>query len=209
MDMLDRLATALNRNDERPNVELAGALAESGDQAAIAELAQALAAAPAGLRNDAVKTLYEIGYLRPELVAPHLGAILPLLASSNNRTVWGALQALETIAPLRSDDLLPRVPAILAAADKGSVIARDKAIFILVALAGKGHAGALLPILLDRLDHAAPNQFPTYAEAIAAVAEGDHAAALAAILRRRLPAVAGSAKRARIEKLLRRLEKRG
>lgn len=204
MSVLDRLATALERNDERPNVELAEHLAETGDAKAIAELAGALKTAPVALRNDALKTLYEIGYRRPELVAPHIDAIWPLLDSSNNRSVWGALQAIETLAPLKPDATLTHVPAILAAADKGSVIAKDKAIFILVTLAGKGHSGTLLPTLLDRLDGAAPNQFPTYAEAIATVTAPEHRPALAAILTRRLNDVAG-AKKARIDKLLRKL----
>lgn len=204
MSVLAKLATALNRNDERPNVELAAQLAAGADRAAIAELAGALGTAPVGLRNDALKVLYEIGYRRPDLVAPHLDAVLPLLASGNNRSVWGALQALETLAPLRPADLLPHVPAILAAADRGSVIAKDKAIFILVALARHGHAGALAPTLLDRLEHAAPNQFPTYAEAISTVVAADQRPTLAAILAARSGALAG-AKRARVEKLLRKL----
>jgi hypothetical protein len=204
MSVLDRLATALDRNDERPNVELAQQLAASGDAAAIAELAGALKTAPAALRNDALKTLYEIGYRRPELIVSHIDAIWPLLASSNNRSVWGALQAIETVAPLQPDAVLAHVPAILAAADKGSVIAKDKAVLILVILAGAGHAEALLPILLDRLAGAAPNQFPTYAEAIATVITPAHRPTLAEVLTRRLGDMAG-AKRARAEKLLRKL----
>ena len=59
MSVLDELASALGRNDEQPNVELAEKLAASGDKAAIAELVGALGDKSA-LANDAIKTLYEI-----------------------------------------------------------------------------------------------------------------------------------------------------
>src|SRR6218665_1275383 len=204
-DVLARLASAMDRNEERPNVELAGELAESGDAKAIAVLADALASGTAAVQNDAIKVLYEIGALQPALVAPHAQAFFRLLGSRNNRNVWGALQAIESIAAEAHAEVARHIPIILAAADKGSVIARDKAIGILVALAGKGHD--TLPTLLARLEHAAPNQFPTYAEQIGSVAAGKHKTALIEIVERRLPRVDGTAKVARLGKLLRRLRK--
>src|SRR5690349_12102688 len=98
MSVLDKLAGALDRNDERPNVELADAIAANPDKAAIKELVAALTAAPIAVQNDAIKVLYEIGARRPKLVAGHADAFLALLKSKNNRNVWGALQALESIA---------------------------------------------------------------------------------------------------------------
>lgn len=44
MSVLGKLASALGRNDEQPNVELAEALVAKPDRAAIAELAGALSA---------------------------------------------------------------------------------------------------------------------------------------------------------------------
>lgn len=207
MDVLGRLATALGRNDERPNVEFAGELAASGDKQAIRELADALATVSVAVQNDALKVLYEIGALRPELVAPHAGAFFALLQSRNNRNVWGALQAIEAITPLEPKAVLAELDPILAAADRGSVIAKDKAIGILVGLAAAGHGKKTLPILLDRLAKAAPNQFPTYAEQIATVATGPDKTKLAAIIEKRRPKVAGAAKLARLDKLLRKLAK--
>ena len=54
MSVLGRLASALGRNDERPNVQLAETLAASADAAAIAELVAALAG-KAAVANDAIK----------------------------------------------------------------------------------------------------------------------------------------------------------
>ena len=90
MSVLGRLASALERNDERPNVELAEALVAKPDKAAIVELADALSAGTVAQQNDAIKVLYEIGERKPELVAPHAEALFALLKSKNNRNVCGA-----------------------------------------------------------------------------------------------------------------------
>lgn len=206
MSVLGRLASALGRNDERPNIELAEALAASADAAAAAELVAALAG-PIAVASDAIKVLYELGERRPELVAPYAEEFIALLASKNNRMVWGALAAIATVAALRADSVLAALDAILAAADASTVIAKDKANAMLVNLAKAGHAAQVLPILLSRLGDAAPNQFPTYAEQIAAVVDAGHKPKLIEILEARLPGVEGRAKRARVEKLLTKLRK--
>jgi hypothetical protein len=205
MSVLGRLASALERNDERPNFDLAEELAASGDKAAIAELLVALSGGTTAVQNDAIKVLYEIGARRPELVSSHAGAFLALLKSRNNRNVWGALQALESIAATVPDELAANLDAILAAADKGSVIANDKAIQILATLAAKGHAKRAVPALLSRLDDAAPNQFPMYAEFAAPVIGPADRAAFRAILEARLVKIPQPAKRKRVEKVLKRL----
>ncbi|ODT05768.1 MAG: hypothetical protein ABS35_46680 [Kaistia sp. SCN 65-12] len=204
MSVLGKLASALGRNDEQPNVELAEALAAKPDAAAIAELAGALATGSTAVSNDAIKVLYELGALKPELVAPHTGAFLTLLGGKNNRNVWGALYAIETITALQPDPVLKQLPAILAAADKGSVIAKDKAVAILVKLAAAGHGAKALPILLERLEGAAPNQFPMYAEQALPVIDAAHRAAFVRLLEARLGSIEASAKRTRVEKVLRR-----
>lgn len=206
MSVLGRLASALGRNDERPNIELAEALAASADAAAAAELVAALAG-PIAVASDAIKVLYELGERRPELVAPYAEEFIAPLASKNNRMVWGALAAIATVAALRADAVLAALDAILAAADASTVIAKDKANAMLVNLAKAGHAAQVLPILLSRLGDAAPNQFPTYAEQIAAVVDAGHKPKLIEILEARLPGVEGRAKRARVEKLLTKLRK--
>lgn len=207
MSVLDRLATALGRNDERPNVELADKIAERGDMAAVKELVEALTTGTVAVQNDAIKVLYETARLWPDLVAPHVDAFIGLLQGRNNRNVWGALQAIETLTPVRARKVAAALPAILAAADRGSVIAKDKAIGILVRLAAAGYGETALPTALTRLVDAAPNQFPTYAEAIATVADAATKPMLAAIVEKRLPGVVGATKRTRLEKLLRMLAK--
>jgi hypothetical protein len=142
--------------------------------------------------------------LKPELVAPHAPAFLKLLSGKNNRNVWGALQAIETITSLQPAAVLAQLPAILVAADKGSVIAKDKAVAILVKLAAAGHGSKVLPVLLERLDGAAPNQFPMYAEQAQPVIDAAHREAFVRLLETRLTSIEASAKRTRVEKVLRR-----
>jgi hypothetical protein len=205
MSVLGRLASALERNDERPNVELAEDLAASGDRAAIAELVAALSGGTTAVQNDAIKVLYEIGARNPELVTGYAGAFLALLNSRNNRNVWGALQALESIAAAVPDELAGSLDAILLAADKGSVIAKDKAMQILATLAAKGHAKRAVPALLTRLEDAAPNQFPMYAEVAAPAIGPSHRVAFREILEGRLKTIPQPAKRKRVEKVLKAL----
>jgi len=204
MSVLGKLASALGRNDEQPNVELAEALAATPDVAAVAELAGALATGSTAISNDAIKVLYELGERRPELVAPHAKAFLTLLGGKNNRNVWGALQAIEAITVLQPAAVLAELPKIIAAADKGSVIAKDKAVAILVKLAAAGHGGKALPVLLERLEGAAPNQFPMYAEQAQPVIDAAHREAFVRLLETRLNSIEASAKRTRVEKVLRR-----
>ena len=205
MSVLDKLAGALGRNDERPNVELAETLAVNADKTAIRELVAALSASPVPVQNDAIKVLYEIGARDPKLIAPHAPAFFALLKSRNNRNVWGALQAIDSIAGLASKDVAAQLDAILAAADKGSVIAKDKAMSILAQLASGGHAARAVPILLARLKDAAPNQFPMYAEFAAPVIDPAHKAPFRAILETRLAKIPQPAKRKRIERILKTL----
>jgi hypothetical protein len=206
VSVLDKLASALDRNDERPNVELAEALVARPDRKAIATLADAVATGTTAQQNDAIKVLYEIGERKPELVAPHTAAFLALLGSKNNRNVWGAMSAIDTIAGIEAKQVGAALDGILAAADKGSVIAKDKAMSILSKLARTGEKKAL-PALLDRLEAAAPNQFPMYSELTLLALDKASAPRFRTILENRLKRIDQPAKRARVEKVLRQLTK--
>jgi hypothetical protein len=206
MSVLDKLASALERNDERPNVELAEALVAKPDRRAITVLADALSSGTVAIQNDAIKVLYEIGERAPELVAPHADAFFALLKSKNNRHVWGAMSAIDTIAGVAANQVAVHLKDILAAGDNGSVIAKDKAISTLAKLAQAGE-GKAMPALLQRLQDAAPNQFPMYAEIAATAVTPTHKAKLIGVLEARLRTIDAAAKKARVEKVLRKLAK--
>lgn len=208
MGIVDRLASAMDRRDEKPNIELAEALAESGDAAAVAELATMLTNAPRPLRHDAVKALYELAARRPALVAPHLPVFLPLLKAADNRMVWGAMQALASLCDSDPALVAPHLDAVVEGAGRGSVIAKDKAVEILARLSKEpDFAGRAWPLLVDRVDRAAVNQLPMYAEHALTAATANDPRALETVVAARLETVVQPAKRKRLEKVLRALAK--
>lgn len=202
MSVLERLAGAMDRRDERPNVELAEDIVARHDSAAVAELAGAVRSGTARQANDALKVLYEIGTRDPALVGGQSPVFIQALGSANNRTRWTGMMALDTVAETRAEALVADLPAILEAADRGSVIAKDRCNSILVKLARAGYADKAVPLLVERLRHAAPNQFPSYAEAMAPVLPPEARPGFLAVLRDRLGKIGQESKRKRVEKLL-------
>jgi hypothetical protein len=202
MTVLDKLAGALDRRDEQPNVALAEEIVARRDMAAIVELAAAVRSGATRQANDAIKVLYEVGARDPELIAGQCPIFVEALRSSNNRKVWGAMTAIDTVAERRAATLVAELPAIIAAADKGSVIAKDHCNSILVKLARAGYGELAVPILVERLRTAAPNQFPTYAEAIAPVLTPETSPGFLAVLKERIGRIAQESKRKRIEKVM-------
>lgn len=205
MTVLDRLAGALERRDEQPNVALAEDIVARDDKAAIVELAEAVRSGPARQANDALKVLYEVGARRPDLVGGQCPVFIEALKSSSNRQVWGAMTALDAVAEQRAETLVAELPAIIAAADRGSVIAKDHCNSILVKLARAGYGDKAVPLLVERLKTAAPNQFPSYAEAMAPVIPPEDRPGFLAVLKARLGGIVQASKRKRVEKLMSKL----
>lgn len=125
--------------------------------------------------SDCLKMLYEIGYLKPELVAPYAGDFLKLLRSRKNRLVWGAMIALSTVAGLVADESYPHVAEIQRAITEGSVITVDAGVLTLARLAKTGAArqAALLPGILHVADVLSRYPFvhanPRFRELVAAL----------------------------------------
>jgi hypothetical protein len=89
MPVLDRIAHFQNRRDEVPNQELARQLADTEDRQGIQEIAANLWNKEPAIQSDCLKVLYEIGYLKPELVSTYAADYLKLLRNRNNR-LFGA-----------------------------------------------------------------------------------------------------------------------
>lgn len=206
MNVLDKLASAVGRNDEQPNIALAEAIAKRKDVRAVAELVAALGDKARAVRSDAIKVLYEVGEREPELIAGHLNAFVDQLESKDNRMVWGAMCAVDAIAGVRAKEVLAALPRVMVVVDKGSVITRDHAVKAMVKLAGNSaHAAKVLPLLQEQLRTSPVNQLPMYAELVATVVRGAHAEITRSVLEDRLVNVPQPAKRKRIEKVLKRL----
>lgn len=203
MSILNRLACAQGRRDEAPNQELARELVEQGDQEGIRELVANLRHADQNVRSDCLKTLYEIGYLRPELIADYADEFLRLLRDRHNRMVWGSMIALATVAPLRPDELFHQRQRIQDALAEGSVITVDNGVKVLAAIAAASDAyrAEVLPFLFHHLQTCRPKDVPQHAEAIVPAVDAAHADAFVTVLERRLVNMSAS-QAARVKRVI-------
>jgi hypothetical protein len=203
MSVLNRIAASQGRRDEVPNRELARELAQQGDRDGIRELVANLDHLDQNVRSDCLKALYEVGYLRPELVADYSGDFLRLLHDRNNRMVWGAMLALSTIAPLRADELFRHRAEIQAAMAEGSVITVDNGIKTLatVAASNASYRDELFPFLLHHLETCRPKDVPQHSEAVLGAVDAAHADAFVTVLERRM-AVMSASQAARLRRVI-------
>ena len=209
MSVLNRIACFQGRRDETPNQELAADLAEQGDREGIRELVANLHHADQNVRSDCLKTLYEVGYLRPELIADHAGEFLRLLRDRNNRMVWGGMIALGAVAPLRAAELFPHRAQIQAVMAEGSVITVDSGVKILAAVAAASteYRNELFPYLLNHLATCRPKDAPQHSEAILPAVDAAHVDAFVAALERRLGIMSAS-QAARVRRVMREARRR-
>lgn len=207
MPVLDRIAHFQNRRDEVPNQELARQLAETEDRQGIQEIAANLWNKEPAIQSDCLKVLYEIGYLKPELVSTYAADFLKLLRSRNNRLVWGAMIALSTIAPLAADAIDPHRDQVIKAIQRGSVITVDAGVLTLAHLAASSQERrqAIFPYLLTHLQTCRPKDVPQHAEKIVIAVDAHNKDAFIAILQKRLED-ATTPQAARLKKVIRQAE---
>ena len=210
MSVLNRIAASQGRRDEAPNRELARELADRGDRDGIRELVANLDHPDQNVRSDCLKTLYEVGYLRPELVAGCTDDFLRLLHDRNNRMVWGAMLALSTIASLCADELFRQRAKIQAAMAEGSAITVDNGIKTLatVAASNASYRDELSPFLLHHLETCRPKDVPQHAEAVLKAVDAAHADAFVAVLERRMADMSAS-QTARLKRAIRQARQSG
>lgn len=168
MSILNKIAYFQNRRDEIPNQALARELVGTQNKADIAEIAQNLWHKEKNIQSDCLKVLYEMGYLRPDLIADYYLDYLKLLQSKNNRLVWGAMIALSTMADLKAKDIWPQIGVILRTIEKGSVITVVSGVKTLckIALAANQYKEELWPFLLKQLQICVPRDIPIHSESI-------------------------------------------
>jgi hypothetical protein len=208
MSVLNKLASALGRRDEKPNQELAAALAKKKDTKAVKELVENLSNKSKEIRHDCIKTLYELGYLDPIQIAPYYKEFLALLNNKNNRMQWGAMTALSGLAQVNPKELLPHIGRIIDVANRGSVITRDHCVKILVAIGtDKKQTDKIFPLLREQLLQAPTNQLPSYAEQTLPIITEKHKDAFIRALTSRLDDIEKESKRKRVEKVIAKLKK--
>ena len=207
MSVLGQLATALGRRDEVPNQELAQRIVREGNTAAVQELVENLEHQNKAIPSDCIKVLYEIGAANPDLIAKYYKEFRKLLESKNNRLVWGAMMALDTIVLKQPKGVHVMLSKILETADtSGSVIARDHAVGILAKLATlKPYRRDCVSLLLEQLMRCPDNQFPMYVEMIAPVIDSDNKERFRQLIEKRSAELERESAKKRVAKVLKKL----
>jgi hypothetical protein len=186
---LSRIAFYQNRRDEVPNQQLAKELAETANAAGIREIAENLQHKNKNVQSDCLKVLYEIGYLKPELIAEYVQDFLVLLKSKNNRMVWGAMIALATVADKKPNEIYRQLAAVTDAVDKGSLITVVWGVKALakVAAADKTYKQKIFPFLTVKLQKCIPRDVPMHAESILPAVDSGNKQEFLSILEARKP----------------------
>lgn len=201
MTIIDQLATSLNRKDEGPNQELAKHIVDLDDRGAVKELVDNLYNRDKNIQSDCMKVLYEIGELKPSLVADYMEEFLALLDHKNNRLVWGAMTALDAITLENPETIYGKLAKIVDIADKGSVITRDHGVHILIKLCSvKAYADHAFALLIQQLESCPTNQLPMYAEKAISIVNDQNKALFIETLSSRLDDIEKDTKRKRVEK---------
>ena len=168
MSVLGKIAFYRNRRDEVPNQELAKELAETENREGIREITQNLWHKNKSVQSDCLKVLYEIGYLKPDLISEYVNDFLKLLKSKNNRMVWGAMIGLATIAEIKSKEIWVHINDVVNAVEQGSLITVVWGVKTLarVASTDKKYNEFIFPILIGHLKNSIPRDVPLHAESI-------------------------------------------
>ena len=167
MSILNQLASALNRRDEEPNELLAQQLARATGNVSedIQELVDNLHNKNKQIRSDCIKVLYEIGAIKPELIADYVDEFIAILNHKDNRMVWGSMTALGSIARLRTNEIRRHIDTIIDVTENGSVITQDWGIRVLATVATI-ESEKIYPFLMDYLKNCRPKDVPRHAESI-------------------------------------------
>lgn len=198
-------SSSLGKTDESANISLAKQIVSVEDNEAIKELIQLLQSKNKRIQHDCIKVLYEIGYLSPIMIAAYYLDFITLLTGKDNRVQWGAMTALDAILLLQHEAIFPLLPQLIAIAEQGSVITRDKCIAILIKYLSLEHED-VFPLLHEQLLKCPPNQLPMYAEQALKVIPRQYKTDLSKMLTNRLDGVEKESKKTRIRKVIKKLQ---
>ncbi len=209
MSALNRIAFFQNRRDEAPNQELARELADKKDKKGIREIAENLWNKNQNIQSDCLKVLYEVGYLKPELIADYADDFLKLLTSKHNRLAWGSMIALSTVAELKAEVIMSHFDQIKDVMEGGSVITMDNGVKAL-ALAASGDESRrkkIFPYLLRHLETCRPKEVPQHCEKTLPAVNAVNKKQFVAVLEKRMTDMTAS-QAARVKKVMKEAEKR-
>jgi hypothetical protein len=168
MSALQEIAYYQNQRGEESNQILAKRLADEEDFEGIAEIVENLNNKNKSIASDCVKALYELGYLRPDLIARYVDDFLELLSSKNNRMVWGAMIALATIATYKPHEIAAKYDELKNVMENGSVITVVWGARMIGNLVGTApeYEELVMPYVTNLLNTCIPRDVATHGEAL-------------------------------------------
>ncbi len=165
MTVINQLSSSLGHKGNDANIALAKKLAETENSDAIKELVENLKNKDKKIQADCIKTLYEVAYIKPDLIASYYSEFLELLSNKNNRLVWGGMIALMTITDLKSKELFESLDLISDTVNQGSIITIDSGVEIYAKLNKYSeYQDKVENLLTDQLWKCPIKQLPKYME---------------------------------------------
>ena len=207
MSMINKLASKQGIKGDLPNQELARELAATNNTEGIKEVVENLGNKDRKIQSDCIKVLYEVGYLKPELISEYVYDFLKLLTSKNNRLVWGGMIAVATIAVLKANELFAHRDELYLSMEKGSVITIDNAVKALAKVAAhkEEYNQEIFPFLITHLKTCRPKDLPQHAESVLVAVNLRNKDQYLAVLQERADHMSSSQLK-RIQKLDKKLE---
>ncbi len=173
MAWIDFIAFNRNIRGEEPNKELAKQLVDSNSTSGIKEISEFIYDKNKSISSDCIAVLYNVGYLKPTLIAKYIDLFMDLLGSKTNRMVWGGMIALSTITNIKSDIIFSKIDYLLYVIEQGTLITQIHGINVLIKLSLKdvNYKLKLRPILFDYLKMCRPVDFGKRVELMLPVLE--------------------------------------
>ncbi len=209
MTVLNQLASASGLKGSEANIRLAKELSVSKNPAAVKELVANLSNKDKNIQSDCIKTLYELGYLAPAMIADYYAGFISLLTSRNNRLIWGAMIALATITELKHREIFDSLDRIMFTVGMGSIITIDNGVEIL-SLLNKHHSyfDTTDPLLAELLWKCPIKQLPMYMEKAQVSVNYRNKEIYLSIIEKRLPECDSDSQVKRLEKCMKILKAR-
>ena len=210
MSVIGYLASSLQRQDDQPNIKLAEEIIRSKRHDWVKELVDNLNNKNKDIQSDCIKVLYEIGeHEAPEMNAPYAIDFVRLLESKNNRLVWGAMTALDTIVKVQPQIIFENLSIIIRSIEKGSVITIDHGVSLLARLSANKECNQnAFPLLMEQLKRCPIKQLPMYAEkAEMAIISKDCKKQFITLIESRFQEMDKESQKVRINKVMKRLQK--
>jgi hypothetical protein len=208
MTIIKLLASSQGLKGNEANIALARHISQTDNKNAVRELVENLGNKDKNVQSDCIKTLYELGYIKPELIADYHAEFIKLLTNKNNRLVWGGMIALATIAELRHKEIFASLKEIIKTINTGSVITIDNGVEILAKLNKyDAYFNTTDPLLIEQLWKCPIKQLPMYIEKSIGSIKKLNKAIYQSIIEKRKSECENDSQLKRLEKSLKQIQK--